>query len=83
MAGFLIDPRDRRKEEILKAVNTEAGVWGCKTVFNCVRVCPKKVPPTYAIVKMRGKILKYRVSSIFSRLSSVFHHGKKERRRYG
>ena len=63
---FLVDPRDRRNEEILRAVNHQQGVWGCKTVFNCVNVCPKQVPPTHAIVKMRGKILRCRLASIFS-----------------
>ncbi len=72
---FLADPRDRRNEEILKAVNTQQGVWGCKTVFNCVKVCPKEVPPTYAISKMRGRILRQRLASIVSRLSSLFHQG--------
>jgi succinate dehydrogenase / fumarate reductase iron-sulfur subunit len=71
---FLADPRDRRKEEILKVVNTQQSVWGCKTVFNCVKVCPKDVPPTHGIVKMRGRILRYRLVSIVSRLSSLFHH---------
>jgi len=72
---FLGDPRDKRNEDILKAVNSQQGVWGCKTVFNCVKVCPKQVPPTHGIVKMRGKILKYRLTSIVSRLSSLFHQG--------
>jgi len=72
---FLADPRDRRNEEILKAINTQQGVWGCKTVFNCVKVCPKEVPPTHAIVKMRRKILRYRLALIVSRLSSLFHQG--------
>jgi succinate dehydrogenase / fumarate reductase iron-sulfur subunit len=71
---FLADPRDRRDEEILKAVNTQQGVWDCKTVFNCVKVCPKEVPPTHAIVTMRRKILRYRLTSIVSRLSSLFNH---------
>lgn len=69
---FLIDPRDRRVGEILENVDGQNGVWGCKTVFNCVRVCPKQVPPTHAIVKMRGKILRYRLSSLLSRISSLF-----------
>jgi len=64
---FLIDPRDRRSEEILKTVDSQTGVWGCKTVFNCVKVCPKQVPPTHGIVKMRGRILKSRLSSLASR----------------
>jgi succinate dehydrogenase / fumarate reductase iron-sulfur subunit len=71
---FLVDPRDRRNEEILKAVNTQQGVWGCKTVFNCVKVCPKEVPPTHGIVKVRGRILRYRLFLVVSRLSSLFYH---------
>jgi len=63
---FLVDPRDRRNEEILKTINSQQGVWGCKTVFNCVKVCPKQVPPTHAIVKMRWKILRYRASLLAS-----------------
>jgi succinate dehydrogenase / fumarate reductase iron-sulfur subunit len=70
---FLIDPRDRRSEEILKSVDNQSGVWGCKTVFNCVKVCPKQVPPTHGIVKMRGKILRSRLSFL-SRLSSIISH---------
>src|SRR4030043_883334 len=54
---FLTDPRDQRGEEILKAVNSQQGAWGCKTVLNCVKVCPKKVPPTHAIIRMRRKLL--------------------------
>ncbi|MGA2518758.1 MAG: succinate dehydrogenase/fumarate reductase iron-sulfur subunit [Thermodesulfobacteriota bacterium] len=63
---FLVDPRDRRNEEILRAVNHQQGVWGCKTVFNCVKVCPKQVPPTYAIVKMRNRVLWYRIRHLIS-----------------
>ena len=69
---FLADPRDKRNEDILKAVNSQQGVWGCKTVFNCVKVCPKQVPPTHGIVKMRGKILGYRIGHLYSQFSSLF-----------
>jgi succinate dehydrogenase / fumarate reductase iron-sulfur subunit len=65
---FLIDPRDNRNEEILRAVNHQQGVWGCKTVFNCTNVCPKQVPPTHGIVKMRGRILRYRIRHLFSQV---------------
>ena len=70
---FLIDSRDRREEEILKEVNSQQGVWGCNTVLQCVKVCPKEVPPTNAIVKMRGKILKNRLTSLISRFLSLSH----------
>jgi succinate dehydrogenase / fumarate reductase iron-sulfur subunit len=71
---FLVDSRDRRNEEILKAMDDQRGMWGCKTVFNCVKVCPKEVPPTHAIIKMRGGILKYRIASLFSQFSSLFRN---------
>jgi len=68
---FLADSRDDRFEEILRDVNVQKGVWGCNTVFQCVKICPKQVPPTHAIVKMREKILRYRMSSLFTRLSRL------------
>ncbi len=71
---FLADPRDVRSEEILTSVNDQKGVWGCNTVFQCVKVCPKEVPPTHAILKMRRKILNDRLASFFSRLSSFSRH---------
>jgi succinate dehydrogenase / fumarate reductase iron-sulfur subunit len=70
---FLADPRDVRSEEILSEVNDQAGVWGCNTVFKCTKVCPKEVPPTRAIVKMRRKILTARLVSFFSRFPPLFY----------
>ncbi len=67
---FFKDPRDRREGEILKIANHQKGVWGCNTVFQCVHVCPKKVPPTHAIVKMRKSILKIFFASLLHRSSS-------------
>jgi succinate dehydrogenase / fumarate reductase iron-sulfur subunit len=68
---FLIDPRDRRNSEILRIADSHEGVWGCNTVFQCVKVCPKEVPPTHAIVKMRRRILSQRFSALVSRLMSL------------
>jgi succinate dehydrogenase / fumarate reductase iron-sulfur subunit len=75
---FLLDPRDRRKNEILESVNHHQGVWGCNTVFRCVKVCPKEVPPTHAILSLRSGILKTRLASFFSRLSRVCRGLSKE-----
>jgi succinate dehydrogenase / fumarate reductase iron-sulfur subunit len=68
---FLKDPRDSRGEKILAQVNDQEGVWGCNTVFQCGKACPKEVPPTYAIVKMRRKILRNRIGSFFKHLISL------------
>jgi succinate dehydrogenase / fumarate reductase iron-sulfur subunit len=67
---FLLDPRDKRSKEILELLDNHEGVWGCNTVFRCVKVCPKEVPPTHAILKIRRKILRYRLRSVFPFLPS-------------
>ena len=74
---FFADPRDRREKEILNPLNNHHGVWGCNTVFQCVKVCPKDVPPTHAILNMRRKILQYRLASFFSRFSSLCRSSSK------
>jgi succinate dehydrogenase / fumarate reductase iron-sulfur subunit len=68
---FFADSRDKREEEILKKVNDQNGVWGCNTVFQCVKACPKEVPPTHGILKMRREILRLRLTSFLSRLRSL------------
>lgn len=68
---FFIDPRDCRAEEIFENINGQRGVWGCKTVFNCVKVCPKEVPPTHAIVRLRNEILRRQFGSLLSRLTRL------------
>jgi succinate dehydrogenase / fumarate reductase iron-sulfur subunit len=68
---FFIDPRDKRNGEILRITDSHGGVWGCNTVFQCVKVCPKEVPPTHAIVKMRRKILGQRFLTLVSRFLSL------------
>ena len=74
---FFADPRDRREKEILDSLNNHQGVWGCNTVFQCVKACPKEVPPTNAIVNMRREILRYRLASFFLRFSSLCRSSSK------
>lgn len=64
---FLKDPRDRRGEKILETVNNVKGVWGCNTVFQCVKSCPKEVPPTHAIIKMRWRLLRSKLLNLLSK----------------
>ena len=53
---FLADPRDGADEERIALVDGEHGVWGCDVVWNCVKVCPKRVPPTKGILATRERI---------------------------
>jgi succinate dehydrogenase / fumarate reductase iron-sulfur subunit len=50
---FTSDPRDGRPFDVLKSVDTPAGVWGCDTVFRCNAVCPKDVQPGHGIEGVR------------------------------
>jgi succinate dehydrogenase / fumarate reductase iron-sulfur subunit len=53
---FLADVRDGADERRLELVGGEHGVGGCDFVWNCVRICPKGVPPTKGIAKTRARI---------------------------
>jgi len=53
---FLADPRDGADKERLALVDGEHGVSACDTVWRCVRVCPKGVPPTKGILATRERL---------------------------
>jgi len=53
---FLADVRDGVDEVRLDLVDGEHGVQGCDFVWNCVQICPKGVPPTKGIAKIRARI---------------------------
>jgi succinate dehydrogenase / fumarate reductase iron-sulfur subunit len=55
---FLADPRDAADDARLKLVSGEHGVSACDTVWRCVRVCPKGVPPTKGIIATRERLEK-------------------------
>jgi fumarate reductase iron-sulfur subunit len=43
------DSRDGGREERMKILNAEEGVWGCTAVGYCSEVCPKHVDPANAV----------------------------------
>ena len=43
------DSRDAGKDERMKLVHQEDGVWGCTAVGYCSEVCPKQVDPANAV----------------------------------
>jgi succinate dehydrogenase / fumarate reductase iron-sulfur subunit len=55
---FLADVRDGADERRLRLVAGKHGVGGCDFVWNCVRICPKGVPPTKGIAKTRARIIR-------------------------
>jgi len=53
---FHIDPREAGDGSRLELANTPEGWWACEFHTNCMRVCPKRVPPNIAIGKARREL---------------------------
>lgn len=48
-------------EERLEFMTSEAGITNCGNAQNCVKVCPKEVPLTYAIARINRDTTKYKL----------------------
>jgi succinate dehydrogenase / fumarate reductase iron-sulfur subunit len=55
---FLADSRDEAKEERLSLFKDAFSLYRCRTIMNCVDVCPKGLNPTQAIAHIREEMLK-------------------------
>ena len=62
---FIRDPRDIRPFAQWSRVNTEAGVWGCDTIFACNEACPKDVRPADGIEALRRKLVVEKIKRLF------------------
>jgi succinate dehydrogenase / fumarate reductase iron-sulfur subunit len=47
-----------RKEDRLKIIEQEHGVWRCQTQFSCTEVCPKDIPLTEHIQELKREAVK-------------------------
>ena len=54
---FLADSRDTATAERLAKLDDPFSVFRCRTIMNCVSVCPKGLNPTRAIGKIRSLLL--------------------------
>jgi succinate dehydrogenase / fumarate reductase iron-sulfur subunit len=50
---FVADPRDGARDQRLRDLDGENGVWDCTRCNFCVEVCPKDVKPMEAIIRLR------------------------------
>jgi succinate dehydrogenase / fumarate reductase, iron-sulfur subunit len=57
MYRFLADSRQSRDDQALRQQDSAEGLWGCRTVMECVRACPKDVRPADGIRAARWKLL--------------------------
>ena len=49
---------DDRKQDRLRIIEQEHGVWRCQTQFSCTEVCPKDIPLTEHIQELKREAIK-------------------------
>ncbi|MFN8660684.1 MAG: succinate dehydrogenase iron-sulfur subunit [Thermomicrobiales bacterium] len=54
---FIYDSRDEGAAERLRILNTQSGVWRCRTVFNCTEACPRDIEVTKIIEDVKRTLL--------------------------
>lgn len=54
---FIFDSRDSGAGERLRILNTQSGVWRCRTIFNCTDACPRDIKVTDAIEQVKRALL--------------------------
>ncbi len=55
---FLVDSRDTATDERLAELDDPFSVFRCRSIMNCVDVCPKDLNPTKAIGEIRTMLVK-------------------------
>jgi succinate dehydrogenase / fumarate reductase, iron-sulfur subunit len=58
---FIFDSRDRGAAERLAVLNTDSGVWRCRTIFNCTEACPREIEITRRIGEVKRALLTNKV----------------------
>lgn len=54
---FIFDSRDRGADQRLRVLNSQSGVWRCRTIFNCTEACPRGIEITKAIEEVKRALL--------------------------
>jgi succinate dehydrogenase / fumarate reductase iron-sulfur subunit len=57
---FIFDSRDQAAEERLQILDSPAGVWRCRGIYNCTEACPREIQVTQAIAEIKREILRRR-----------------------
>jgi len=56
-ARFIVDSRDTQTRERLTELDDAYSVFRCRSIMNCVEVCPKGLNPTEAISEIRTQMM--------------------------
>ncbi|MBP7971712.1 MAG: succinate dehydrogenase iron-sulfur subunit [Candidatus Nanopelagicales bacterium] len=55
---FIFDSRDKGRDERLEILNSQEGVWRCRTIFNCTEACPRGIEVTKAIQEVKRALIR-------------------------
>ena len=61
------EPRGVSREQLLKLVDDEHGLWRCHSSFECTEACPYEVDPGAAIMRLRRKVAAYKFGKLFGK----------------
>jgi succinate dehydrogenase / fumarate reductase iron-sulfur subunit len=61
-ARFILDTRDRAKDERMALLTQPHGIWRCHSIYNCVEVCPKEIDITGHISTMKRLAVKKKLA---------------------
>lgn len=50
---YIFDIRDSARDGRLADLDIDSGIWGCKTMKWCTVVCPKKIPVTKCLTRIK------------------------------
>jgi succinate dehydrogenase / fumarate reductase iron-sulfur subunit len=53
---YLFDSRDLGDTERMEILDSENGIWGCQTLWKCTETCPKEIPVTQCLGKIKKRI---------------------------
>lgn len=54
---FIFDSRDNGALDRLRILNSQSGVWRCRTIFNCTDACPRDIKVTDAIEQVKRALM--------------------------
>ena len=69
---FLVDSRDKAKDDRLKNLDDPDRLYRCHNIMNCVDVCPKGLNPSKAIAGIKKMQIEDKKPK-FKLLKKIFH----------
>lgn len=57
---YLFDSRDEGSQERIEILDRREMAWGCQTLWKCTEVCPKEIPVTKQIGRIKKRIYENR-----------------------